>query len=132
MVERAWFRLIVRALGILFLGLGTSELISFGHRLYMQVYYEHAAGSTTPLLPWVSYGISTLVQPAIGVYLLFFAEGLIRLCLRDSLGRCAYCTFDLRGVKGDVCPECGSPLAPQRAVSGDAIHGGEGKAADRP
>lgn len=114
MVERAWFRLLIRALGVLFVGLGVTGLVDFVYRVIYRISIQPQVRMDLEWVHWVAYGTSHLIQPAIGVYLLFFAEGLIRLCLRDAIGRCGYCQFDVSGVLADVCPECGSPLDPSR------------------
>lgn len=38
----------------------------------------------------------------------------VRAARRVRLGRCVHCGYDLRGSAGEVCPECGRPLAPHR------------------
>lgn len=112
MVERVWFRLLIRALGVLFLGLSLPTLISLASNIVSAL----MASNSSPFAgrDWTIYYIGTglgySLQAALGVYLLFFAEGLIRKCITDTLGRCPMCQYDLQGQKGDTCPECGTPF----------------------
>jgi len=74
-----------------------------------------AACPTTPL--WTRLGVNAVVLGA-GLWLLGWptkraARGVRRL-RREFLGGCVGCGFDLVGVSGDKCPECG------RAVAGTA------------
>ncbi|MEO0483171.1 MAG: hypothetical protein AAF138_06065 [Planctomycetota bacterium] len=70
------------------------------------------------LSPTVGYGdtdtmnsIGWLALFAIGVYLLCFGRWVIGRVTRGIGVGCGVCGYDLRGVKGDVCPECGSTNA---------------------
>ena len=44
---------------------------------------------------------------AFGLYLLFDGRWVIGRILRGLDGTCPKCGYDLKGVKGGVCPECG-------------------------
>ncbi len=78
-----WFRLTVRALGLLFLGLGAPYLWYF---VIYSVEASVAAGAqeTGPSVHPVFWAPYYVVQPCLGVYLLFFGERLIQAYLRDA------------------------------------------------
>ncbi|CAG1003346.1 hypothetical protein PHYC_03059 [Phycisphaerales bacterium] len=107
MKDRSWFRLALRAIGLVMLGLSVPRLVALLASV-VSTFVEYQ-GTWPP-----GYGMSyllaaaeSLVQGGFGVYLLFFADGLIRLCLRDLGVRCDNCQYSLVGVAGDRCPECG-------------------------
>lgn len=48
-----------------------------------------------------------LVIVLLGLYLTFDGRLFIKWCLRDIVGRCPTCGYDLRRSAEVVCPECG-------------------------
>ncbi len=65
-----------------------------------------------PLLPvWPGFVVNTLLFAAPWVFalLVMYAAGAARRRYRRRRGRCIACGYDLRGLSGAVCPECGSP-----------------------
>lgn len=112
MVERIWFRLLIRALGVLFIGLSVPAIVSLAGGLASSLTSTNAAalGSSEWTMYYVGTGLGYGLEAGFGIYLLFFGEGLIRKCIADTLGRCAVCQYDLHGQTGDTCPECGTPF----------------------
>jgi len=54
--------------------------------------------------------IGWLALLLIGLYLLFFGKWVIGRVARGIGVGCAVCGYDLRGVKSDTCPECGTSV----------------------
>ena len=118
MKHRAWFTLVLRAIGIVMLGGTISGLISFITAVVMAVMQKQATATPEWLL-WGVNQLGTLLQAGFGLYLLFGARGLVKYCLA-SVGGCPECGYDLTGLQGDRCPECGGlikPSADPRAVA---------------
>lgn len=121
MIDRTWFHLLVRGIGILALVLSLPILVYAllqvidrwpiyrnGQVSWQEVSYT--------FIPVVAYSL----QFALGIYLLFFGRALIRRCLLDALDRCPACQYDLRDIKSDKCPECGTPIVRvDRVLPGD-------------
>lgn len=118
MVDNAWFRLMIRGIGVLLLGLSVPSLFSFvgmiGSILGMDTGYRDYVSWT-----YGGYILAGVAQIAFGIYLLFFAEGLIRRCLSDTIGRCPMCQYDLKGQRNGKCPECGTDMGPAPAAPGN-------------
>jgi hypothetical protein len=123
MSDYAWFKLLVRAIGVLLLGLSVPMLVEW----VVQVAIAWDAWSPTAtswsLQQRVIWGLPSLLaygaQAAFGYYLLFKGEGIISRVLSEIHGRCAKCGYDLRGLKGEACPECNTPLARAERVAQD-------------
>ena len=129
MADYSWFRLLVRALGLVFIGLAAPQAVSW--LFWMATSYRQsftAAGTPAVnlwdmIIQWSGYFASVAAQLGFGLYLFFGGEWVIRRCLRDVYGRCAACGYDVAGHAGSVCPECGVVLAGRSAVrtaAGDA------------
>src|SRR5262249_15396843 len=88
---------------------------------------QRSAGQIGGVLLWQ---LPTLSGFALGVYLLLGGEKLIDRCLREVSHLCPACGYDLPGLKGSVCRECGATI-PQ-APTGGAPAGGGANAPERP
>jgi hypothetical protein len=103
-----WFRLLIRAIGILLIGLALPEAIStLGW--FAQI-GETPISLDGYLLYLIMMVIANFTQLAFGMYLLIGGNRIIRYCARDLLDRCAVCGYDLRGITAPRCPECGMTL----------------------
>jgi hypothetical protein len=118
MSDYIWFKLFIRGIGLLLIGLALPSFVSLA--LWTVQTFIQSDGQ------WVQYVFLTLlnlaafsIQLAMGVYLFLGGQRVIRFCLRDVVNRCAFCAYDLRGIKGDVCPECGLTFVapPDRTTS---------------
>lgn len=123
MSDYAWFKLLVRGIGILLLGLSVPSLIRwFGSVVIMWDAISPVATSWS-LRQQLLFGLPGLLaegaQAAFGWYLLFRGEGVISRVLAEIHGRCAKCGYDLRGLNSNACPECNTPI---RAKAPGADH----------
>lgn len=108
MKEAAFFRLLVRGIGVYILAVsGLPSLVSLVQFVYAA---QSPPEGPTPIGYMVIYSIWYLISPVIGVYLLFFADGLIRRCLLDAANRCSMCGRDGRGIADKKCPDCGGQI----------------------
>ncbi len=111
MVDFTWFRLMIRGIGVLLLGLALPEFITLAVWFLQRPAIQVGGFSTaSDLWSYVPGLIGILLKIGIALYLLFFAEGLIRRCLSDTIGRCPLCQYDLKGRRSGICPECGVDL----------------------
>lgn len=116
-----WFRLAVRAIGILVFALGLPAV--FAHVASVATWLREGMPWGGEMLVWyVLPLLGPVAQLALGFYLIVGARPLIRYCTRGALGMCPACNYDVRQVPGPTCPECGVPLpgrAPPAVVSPD-------------
>jgi hypothetical protein len=112
MTDHSWFKLLVRAIGLLILGLGGPSLLFSLTGLLVEVWDQSVAQYgvmryvAVTLPPMLAYG----AQTAFGLYLFLGAERLISRCMRDVRGHCPACGYDLSSTSTGRCPECGTDV----------------------
>jgi len=112
--EFAWFKLLVRLVGVLLLGLSVPMLMWYIGVFLVQT-VPSSPGATSGSLTYAIYSyvpglIGYGTQAAFGWYLLVRGDWVIRRVLAEIHGRCAVCGFELSGVKAASCPECNTPI----------------------
>ena len=132
LIHRNWFTLVVRLLGILFVGLGITKLISSWFLIYLIQKVNGPSLNSGDIIRWTLALIGATAQVGFGVYLLFGGERLINWCLRSaermpSSAVCIHCGYDLSMSKGKQCPECGSSEQPSSEVSESAAATDDGE-----
>lgn len=121
MADYSWFRLLVRALGLVFIGLALPSVIQTAFWVANAWQYQTRAGTGgvsvwSTVVQWTGVVVSVVIQLLFGLYLFFGGEWVIRRCLRDVYGRCAACGYEVAGHAGAVCPECGAMLPGRSAA----------------
>lgn len=110
-MERArWCHLMLRVLGVLFIGLAIPTAISSTFQLVRSVLDARAGGwgfGTDELIWYVVWMSGTYFQFGFGCYLLFKGRAVARWCLKGVDSCCEVCGCDLAGLTGGKCPECG-------------------------
>jgi len=107
MNDPRWFKLLVRGIGILLIGISVPYIGSqLSYLAYM--FYPSAGDRQAWPLEVISL-VFILAQLLFGIYLLAGAPRLVRYCIRQVGYRCPGCDYDTRGLKGK-CPECGLDL----------------------
>ena len=118
MTEFAWFKLLLRAIGVLLLGLGAPSLINQIAWIAISLTSVPAPGMPRGYeLPYLGALLGAGAQCGLGVYLLFGGNWFVNRCLAEIRGHCLNCGYSLEGVPGNRCPECGSPLRQEPAGS---------------
>ncbi len=121
MKHRAWFTLVLRAIGVFFLGSTISYVVSFVSGVVLAV----VQGRATPSYDWLAWMVDqlgVLIQAGFGFYLLFGADRLVAYCLASVRDACPSCGCDIRRLKEAQCPECGVSLeAGDRRDSGEPM-----------
>ncbi len=107
MKHKTWFRLMLKAIGILLIGLSIPRVTEI-----MIVVVNDALSGLTPLVPgpigWNLFAVSgPLIQFFFGVYLLFGGKWIANLAIPSNRPYCPECGYDLSENSGDTCPECG-------------------------
>ena len=115
-----WVRPAMRLIGVLLIGLAlpstVHSLVNFVDRI---VSSDDWRWDRQNLFAWLAWGLSVGLQFLLGMYLLFGGRSVLRWCLRGVDSCCLRCGYELEGVRGDKCPECGLEI-PTRLRSNSA------------
>jgi hypothetical protein len=115
MSDYAWFKLLVRAIGIILIGFSVPTLLWYLTELGLSSVPNSSGWTSRPigdrLIGLAPVLASSGTQAFMGWYLLFRGEWIIGRVLAEVNGRCAKCGYDIRGLTGEACPECNTPLA---------------------
>ena len=111
-MDRArWCHLMLRVLGVLFIGLAVPSAIPATLQLVQTLAQSHSNGWQLGieqmfwLIAWIT---GTYFQLGFGWYLLFRGQAVARWCLKGVDSCCTVCGYDLAGSTNDKCPECGA------------------------
>lgn len=117
MRDYRWFKILVRAMGLLLLGMSVPYLASAADYLVGSISSPNTAYSRTYVERAVTYGAGATGQALLGLYMLSGAPRFVRYCIDQAEKRCIRCDYDLTGLTG-ACPECGAPIGEGAAAAG--------------
>lgn len=113
MKHKTWFRLVLKAIGVLLIALGLPQFIGI---MIQSIYFAIIGASALGfggggVLEMLSWNLHTLVigllQTILGFYLFFGGKWIVNLCIPSNKTYCPECGYDM-GRSGSVtCPECG-------------------------
>lgn len=117
MKHKTWFRLILKAIGVLVIALSAGEAVTF----VWTVFLEFRDSGLVPL--WNSYvfafGLGKLITLAIGFYLLLGGERLVNFCIPSNRAYCPNCGYDVsESLFAKNCSECGVTLPTGNGLEG--------------
>jgi hypothetical protein len=130
MKHKTWFRLVLKAIGVLLIGLSITPLaqsllsiIVYGSDLW--TIWSPYSMNTTPASRTASeilWGIAHMILPAglqlaLGLYLLCRGKWLVDKCIPSNRAYCPDCGYDLSSSAGTNCPECGVTLPSPASAS---------------
>ena len=121
MKHKTWFRLVLKAVGLLLIGLGIPEVlrntIGIMDLLAMHGGWTFYTSYSTTMTPgtgvsspyWILFlqALPDLVQIAMGLYLLIGGKWLLNKIIPSNRPYCTECGYDLSKNESATCPECG-------------------------
>ncbi len=116
MKHKTWFRLVLKAIGVLMIGFAASGVANLLANVgYLTMYgdpFGVGGGRSTNWIYWqfISQHVGDLVQAGLGVYLLFGGRWIADLAIPSNRPYCPECGYDNSEATGKRCPECGVPL----------------------
>jgi hypothetical protein len=106
-----WFRLLLFALGLFFVGISISSVLHYVVWIVQQ--FVNYSGSNMPrpgtdvVIAGVLSAIPYVLQCALGMYLMLGGGRLSKWILQRIQHNCMQCDYPLTGVTAPRCPECG-------------------------
>ncbi len=123
MKHKTWFRLVLKATGVLLIGLAVSDLLTlvigvldavvFAERWTMYSPYGSqmtSLGSAKAVTSSLLSLLPSVAQVGFGLYLLFGGKWIVNLCIPSNRPYCPECGYDLSKTTSANCPECGVKL----------------------
>jgi len=119
MKHKTWFRLLLKIIGIFLLATAIPNLLNAVTAVVGMTmttgrqYWSVGTGFdlwTTLYFAYTQGLIGSILQCVIGIYLLLGGKFLIDLCIPSNRPYCPDCGYELSGLAGDQCPECGASL----------------------
>lgn len=128
MKHRTWFRLALKAIGVLLVGWSLDSVFYIGGMVYTLATqpryldqfnpYSNVAGSPPDNSVWFTLKLLEYLSPLlIGLYLVFGGKWLLNKMIPADRPYCPACGYDLSHSHGSYCPECGE--ARERSGSTD-------------
>lgn len=112
MKHKTWFRLVLKAIGVLLIGFSLPTVgRAVGELIYAYLEGNQFAGY--PANYWIVQSLyygGTFVQFLLGLYLFFGGKWLVNMAIPSNRPYCPECGYDLSRCKGAQCPECGIAL----------------------
>ena len=103
-------RLLVRLMGVYFLGFGALRVFSAIFQV-ISVLSDTRRGAVTGF-SWVYWALDPLGYLIVGGYLLFGGKWIVDKLIPSNRPYCHECGYDLTGSVGNVCAECGTAFKP--------------------
>jgi len=112
MKHKTWFRLVVKAIGILLFCLGLAEFCGLALLLAGAVFTDSVQSvGLRDLLYQFGYGFGRSVGGmVIGAFLLSSADVITDRVIPSNRPYCPACGYEIAGVTASDCPECGVTL----------------------
>lgn len=108
MKHKTWFRLVLKAIGVLLVGLSFPAFSQFlGYIFYMS---DSTSGFPSDSAYWVVqllYSGGVLLQLGFGLYLFFGGAWIVNKAIPSNRAYCPECGYDLRNSPVGRCAECG-------------------------
>jgi len=107
MKYKTLFRLALKFLGLWFVVDGIVDVMRV---LVHDVVRHRMVGA--PGIWWSANSyFGAVVQLAMGLYFLLGGEWIVKKIIPSNRPYCPECAYDLRGMSGDRCPECGTVIS---------------------
>ncbi len=114
MKHKTWFRLVIKAIGVLLIGLSLREMSMLAFWVVVWLFDESQTSlrGMSPQYSFanVAYALPDLAVFAFGMYLFFGGAWIVNKCIPSNKPYCAECGYDLSQSTGERCAECGTVI----------------------
>ncbi len=112
MKHKTWFRLVLKAVGVLLIGMALPSAAGWVFQIVISVIDDRSGrgvGGANRWWWWLS-SLGILAQLAFGLYLVFGGKWLVNKIIPSNRPYWPECGYDLSLAPGQACPECGVTL----------------------
>lgn len=114
MKHKTWFRLALKLIGVLLIGLSIPDAWSVIYYTIRTSVEQGGFGNMTPGFSplfdmWIPV-IGVLLQLVFGLYLFFAGQRIVDIVIPSNRPYCPNCGYDLSKSGGEHCTECGVRL----------------------
>ncbi len=113
MKHKTWFRLVVKAIGLLVMSLSIGHIVNT-FLAYLGEWIE--TGGVTWRAWMLSYGLGQSVAFLFGLYLFLGGEWVVNKAIPSNRPYCPECGYELAHHTSPKCPECGVALPEKPGV----------------
>lgn len=114
MKHKTWFRLVIKAVGLLLVGLSLPQLVAATAQTAFSIIAARQPGTTVASPHWwwwfVTTGAKPLLQLLMGLYLLFGGKWIVDKIIPSNRPYCPECGYDVSRTATPQCPECGAQI----------------------
>ena len=113
MKHKTWFRLVMKAIGVLLICLSLPDLMRAGVQLASTLLSDPGSGPWPPGGWWWwlgAWGVGPALQLALGLYLVLGGKWIVDTVIPSNRPYCPECGYDVSKATASDCPECGSQL----------------------
>jgi hypothetical protein len=110
MKHKTWFRLVIKAIGVLFVGMSIPTVAAGIANLNSMFSSRSFSGYVQALMVQAVWLCGSFLQLALGLYLFFGGKWIVDRAIPSNRPYCPECGYDLSKSNGTVCPECGVTL----------------------
>lgn len=108
MKHKTWFRLVLKAIGVLTVGTAIPVLIWSGTEVALSVWGVGSGLGMGEMM--ISYFVGSAAQVIFGLYLFFGGEWIVNMVIPSNRPYCPNCGYDVSRATSGRCPECGVAL----------------------
>ncbi|HVP73552.1 MAG TPA: hypothetical protein VMS30_07430 [Phycisphaerales bacterium] len=112
MKHKTWFRLVLKAIGVLLIGIALPTCGQLAAHVLSYVFID-ATNSIFGNDYWAIqslYLVGGLLQMAFGLYLFLGGKWIVDKAIPSNRPYCPECGYDMSRAQGARCPECGVEL----------------------
>lgn len=117
MKHKTWFRLVIKAIGVLLIGFALNHVVQFVIQLtYVYLYDPFGSSGIFPLqgvwwtMQYLPPALGALAQLIVGLYLFFGGGWIVNKVVPSNPRYCPECGYDLSKSTAPNCPECGTEV----------------------
>lgn len=122
MKHKTWFRLVLKAIGVLRFVMSFPNLLGVGVQVGLALMDFTPFSGAMDMLFWqIPQGVGYLISCIFSLYLFFRGDWFVNKATPSNRPYCPECGYDLSKSRGERCPECGVTLPHDAAAPSNPV-----------